>query len=78
MGAILAFLREASFDAETTRILGLAYDKACLTLNGSGNDAVREQLARQILSLAQAGERDVGRLCSGALAAIGMGQERTG
>jgi hypothetical protein len=53
-------IKAASFDAETTRLLGLAYERAC---EGMASDVTaREALARRIIVAAKSGERDVERL----------------
>ena len=64
-------LEGASFDPETVQAMCAAYDKAKIELRDSGQpDVVREVIARRILKLAQAGERDANRVCAGALSAI--------
>ena len=53
-------MQGASFDAETTRLLGLAYERAC---DGVPQDVtVREALAKRIIVAARRGERDLERL----------------
>jgi hypothetical protein len=49
---IRAHLDGQTFDAETIRVMGLAFEMA---------------LARRIMDLAKAGERDPERLCEGVL-----------
>ena len=57
-------LRGATFDPKTIALLTAAYDKAI-----EGQPAsVREVIARRIIELACEGERDVDKLCQGALA----------
>jgi hypothetical protein len=53
-------LQGASFDAETTRLLGLAYERACEDL--APDVTVREAVAKRIIVAANDGERDVERL----------------
>jgi hypothetical protein len=56
----IRLIQGASFDAETTRLLGLAYERAC---EGSAPDVtVREAVAKRIIVAAKGGERDVERL----------------
>jgi hypothetical protein len=53
-------IQGASFDPETTRLLGLAYERAC---DGVPADVtVREALAKRIIIAARRGERDLKRL----------------
>jgi hypothetical protein len=48
-----------AFDAETTRLLGQAYDLACRGLHDKGQpDIIREMIAERIISLAAKGQRD--------------------
>ena len=64
-------LEGASFDPETVQAMCAAYNKAKIELQDTGQpDVVREVIARRIIKLAEAGERDPNRLCAGALSAI--------
>jgi hypothetical protein len=58
---------DTAFDPETIRLLTTAFEKAWQTLNGSGGvgphkDAQRDRLARLVIALATAGERDMAKL----------------
>jgi hypothetical protein len=66
---IRAFLDGHSFDGETVRLMGIAFEMALGSLRGTPGhaDPVREAIARKIVELAKAGERDPERLCEGAL-----------
>ena len=74
--AIIPFLSKSSFDPEVTDILAAAFDVAWERVRSSGSpmaatdtaDATRELLAKNIIALAQTGERDKNRLVEGALA----------
>lgn len=57
-------LHGAAFDPATVSLLATAYDKAIEIQSAS----VREDIAKRIIELASAGERDPDKLCSGALA----------
>jgi hypothetical protein len=59
----LRLIEEASFDPETTRVMGEAYEQACLSLAG-GNVAARELVAKRIIEATLRGERDVTNLAS--------------
>ena len=64
-------LENAPFDRDTVAKLCAAYDAACQQLHDTGQPAVvTEIMAQKILSLANAGERNVERLAQGALTAI--------
>jgi hypothetical protein len=56
----IRLIQGASFDAETTRLLGIAYERACEDL--APDVTVREAVAKRIIVAANGGERDVERL----------------
>jgi hypothetical protein len=62
---IRPFLHGTKFDAETTRVMGVAFEmaRAALRSEGLGDEIV----ARKIIELAQAGERNPDLLCEKAL-----------
>jgi hypothetical protein len=60
------------FDLATAGILDAAYDRALAELHDRGRDSVRQAIARRIVTLALAGERDPNRLCDKALVAVGF------
>jgi len=60
-----------NFDLATTAILDTAFDRAIAELRDRGPNSVRESVARRIVTLACAGERDPNRLCDKALVAVG-------
>jgi hypothetical protein len=60
-----------NFDQITTAILDAAYGRAITELHDRGPDSVREAIAKRILALASAGERDPNLLCDKALVAVG-------
>lgn len=54
---------EAAFSPEQIHVMGLAYERACLTLPGNGYVAIlKEMIARRIVEAAQRGELDPQRL----------------
>jgi hypothetical protein len=56
----IRLIQGASFDPETTRLLGLAYERAC---DGVSPDVtVREALAKRIIEAARRGERGLDKL----------------
>jgi hypothetical protein len=65
------YLQGHRFDAETVRLLGIAFEMAIVALQqGDGIvSPTREAVAQKIIELAKAGERDPERLCDGALKA---------
>jgi hypothetical protein len=65
--SLRTYLDDQSFDAETVRLMGVAFEIAFATLRPPYSDALREAVARKIIELAKAGERDPERLCDGAL-----------
>lgn len=71
MALILTFLKEASFDPDTTQSMGEAFDRACQFAQ-TREPAILEALAKRILAHAQQGERNPDRLCQAALSALGV------
>jgi hypothetical protein len=71
---ILPFIIEGhSFDETATQAMGEAYDKARGRLHDKGQPAiVQEIIAKRIIDLATAGERDSDELARRALLALGM------
>ena len=66
--SIVHRLGGASFDAETVRGMGLAYDRALRELHDKGQPSiVREVLAKRIVDAAKRGVKDCERLCEIAL-----------
>jgi hypothetical protein len=66
--ALRASLDDQSFDPETLRLMGVAFEIALAALRPLDcPDPIREGVARKIIELAKAGERDPERLCEGAL-----------
>jgi len=69
---IRQFLSSERFDPDTTRIMGVAFEMACVALRlaGRGNIA-RAVVAEKIIGLAKAGERDANTLCEHSLKELG-------
>jgi hypothetical protein len=65
---IRPYLEGQRFDAETTRLMGLAFETA-IQARRSWEELDREAIAKAIIALAKGGERDPERLCDGALKA---------
>ena len=62
------FLDAHRFDAETKRVMGIAFEMARVALRPSDqDDLAHEIIAHGIITLAKAGERDPELLCEGAL-----------
>jgi hypothetical protein len=73
MTAIIPFIRNNVFDAETTKAMGEAFDVACVEIGNGGQPAlVKEVIAKRIIEAAKKGERDPQRLCAKALDALGL------
>jgi hypothetical protein len=74
----LRLIHEAAFDPETTRVMGLAYEQACVGVD-SANVAARELIAKRIVEAARRGERDPSKLAAYGIEALAgrvNGQER--
>jgi hypothetical protein len=72
---IREYLNGERFDAETMRIMGVAFEIARAALRG--RDRVDPTIAKSIIALVEAGERDVDRLCEYALAKVREADGRT-
>ena len=67
---IRPYLDGHRFDAETTRLRGIAFETAIQALHNWGVvDPPRKAIAKALIDLAKAGERDPERLCDLALEA---------
>jgi hypothetical protein len=77
MASVLPFVvNKSDFDDDTTRIMGEAFDAACVGLQDTGQPAlVREIIAKRIIEAAKKGERDPARLRAAGLAALGYDRE---
>jgi hypothetical protein len=61
------------FDAETKRVMGVAFEAALVALRLSDRaDPVVGMVARRIIDLAKAGESNADRLCEQALTSLGF------
>ena len=68
---IRPYLEGHRFDAETTRLMGIAFETAIAALHTRGDvDPPRDTIARIIIDLAKTGERNPERLCEAALKAV--------
>jgi hypothetical protein len=75
---IRQYLNGEKFDPETTRVMGLAFETARLALGvRDRGDLVDPTIAKRIIELAEAGERDADRLCEYALAKVREADGRT-
>ena len=57
----IRLIHAASFDPETTAIMGSAYEKATA---GCTDDYARELIAKRIIEATRRGERDIERLAA--------------
>ena len=69
---IRAYLNGHRFDAETTRLIGIAFEMALVMLQRTDRivNPTRDTVAQKVIELAKAGERDPERLCEAALRAL--------
>jgi hypothetical protein len=63
---------DSNLDLATAAILDTAYGRALAELHDRGPYSVRQAIARRMVTLAEAGERDPDRLCDKALVAVGF------
>jgi hypothetical protein len=60
---IYRLLKETAFDPEAVKRLATAFEETCRSLGVAANDEPRrERIARTVVTIAQAGERDPVRL----------------
>ena len=70
---ILQFVKDRSFDANATRALGEAYDKACQMLRERRQPPFGEEMiAKRIIQVASTGERNPDELARRALETLGF------
>ena len=69
---IRPYLEGHRFDPETVRLMGIAFEMALVILQRSDGivSPTRDAVAKKIIELAKAGERQPGRLCDSALQAL--------
>ena len=61
---IRPYLDGQKFDPETIRVMGIAFEMALVALRlADRGDLANEVVARKIINLAKAGERDPERFC---------------
>jgi CRP-like cAMP-binding protein len=66
--SIQQFLSSERFDPDTTRMMGVAFEMACVALRLAGRGAIAKAVvAEKIIELAKAGERDANTLCEHSL-----------
>jgi hypothetical protein len=70
---IKPFLPNVSFDPEVITLMGVAFEKACRSLQGSGRTISPEVIAKRIIELARKGERDPARMSEETLKSMRMG-----
>jgi hypothetical protein len=69
---ITPYLQSKVFEPEVTKAMGIAFEKVCHRLGlAPRSDPVTESVAKVIIELAEAGERDPERLYQGALLHFG-------
>jgi hypothetical protein len=57
--------------------MGLAFEVSCAALQVGGNVAVREMIAKQVIAVAERGERDANRICATVIREIRLGRSGT-
>ena len=66
-------ISDRSFDAETTAIIGKAFDKACEEMHDKTQpDWFRASIAKRLIEIAALGERDPETMCEFALTSLGL------
>ena len=69
---IRAYLDGHRFDPETVRLMGIAFEMALVVLERTDGTVspTRDAVAKKIIEIAKAGERQPGRLCDAAVQAL--------
>jgi hypothetical protein len=68
---ITPFLNGQKFDAETRRVLGVAFELVCVALRiENSDDQIQQYIANKLIELASDGERNPDMLCERALTLI--------
>jgi hypothetical protein len=57
------FLKGRQFDADTIRLMGLAFESARIALDVADDEPASDLIAEKIIALAQQGERDPKLIC---------------
>jgi hypothetical protein len=69
----LRLAHDVAFGPDVTRAMGVAFDKACRSLQDNDQaNVVREIIAKRIIDLARDGERDPDHLCDATLRELGF------
>ena len=75
----MPILNGENFDSETTRVMGVALEMACVALRtGDCADDVKQAIANKIIALARAGESNPDVLCEQVLKDIRTPPMETG
>jgi hypothetical protein len=73
MMTAVAVGQEGFFGPEATRAMGAAFDKACRSLQNTGQPSiVKEVIAKRIIDLAREGDSDPDHLCDMTLKSLGF------
>jgi hypothetical protein len=76
---VLAFINDDAFDANAVSIIGMAFDRTrTLLQNKEQPTIVQELIAKRIVHMARAGERDPDVLARRTLRALGLDQHAHG
>jgi hypothetical protein len=67
---IAPYLDGFPFDNEAKRVMGIAFEMACVALRIDRTDPAAALAAKKIIELAKEGERNPDRLCDNALDAV--------
>ena len=64
---ITSYFHGLQYDPETARVMGVAYEMICATLQLDDQEPIDEVVAKKIIELAHGGVRDPDQLCELAL-----------
>jgi hypothetical protein len=70
-------ISERAFDAETTTIIGEAFDNLCKQVRDKGQpDSLQESFANRLIEIAARGGRDPEQMCESVLISLGWAPTR--
>jgi hypothetical protein len=70
-------ISDRSFDAETTAIIGQAFENACRQMHAKGQpESLNDSIAKRLIVIAARGERDPAKLSEAALISLGLKPNR--
>jgi hypothetical protein len=64
---LMSYFHGLQYDPETARVMGVAYEMICASLQLDDQDPMDETVAKKIIEITHVGVRDLDQLCELAL-----------